>query len=145
MTPTLRKILDDIEEALMGPDGGQLADVLAALRGPDNESDELKSATTNHIRAAAFPKLIYSIEYPTYDDKIRFQRWDVSRVRNAIPTNHGLDRHRGSVLYGASDHFLDHVIKAAKVLEVTPFATTPREPESSILDDHLKDADTGVS
>ena len=34
----------------------QLWDVLSALRGPDNENNEVKHATTAIIRAACFPK-----------------------------------------------------------------------------------------
>lgn len=58
---TMKEVLDVIDEFLVqhGRDneGAMLWDVLTALRGPDSGDDEVKQATTVHIRAAAFPKI----------------------------------------------------------------------------------------
>ena len=67
MTPKLRAQLDWIEDWLLDPDGGkELATVLSALRGPDDEKvlppdlyPEGRSTKnlTIHIRRLAFPRM----------------------------------------------------------------------------------------
>lgn len=55
----LREALDQIDAILASDDNelsGALWDVLTALRGPDNGSEDLKFRTTVYIRSAAFPK-----------------------------------------------------------------------------------------
>lgn len=57
--PAVREMLDKIDVFLSTApidEAQQLWDVLTALRGPDDDDPELKSRTTTHIRAAAFPK-----------------------------------------------------------------------------------------
>ena len=100
MTPTLRAELDRIDEFLNGPEGAELALVLSAIRGPDiPHTDEVKYATTNHIRRAAFPKTCCN-ENPA--------GWDLHLYPfNAFKEEGGW-------------HFKDHIVKAATVLGLIP-------------------------
>lgn len=53
MQPITKRILEDIATSLSGsftPEGGELWDILTALRGPDNHDVLLKEATTAVIR-----------------------------------------------------------------------------------------------
>lgn len=54
----LRQILTLIDEALVGPQGKALWDVLTATRGPDKDADreQKQPATTSVVRKVAFPR-----------------------------------------------------------------------------------------
>ncbi len=59
MTPKTRRVLDYLDKVLAKRDqtAREVALVVSALRGPDNQGDDkLKMRTTAHIRTAAFPK-----------------------------------------------------------------------------------------
>lgn len=64
MTPNIRYVLDVIEEVLLRNDktAEDLAAILSALRGPDEDSAQTrKKVTTARIRAQAFPRLAQQI------------------------------------------------------------------------------------
>lgn len=64
MRDKVREVLNQLDEVLSldNPDSKELWNVLTALRGPDNDLDSHKFATTGLIRAKAFPKS-YSKSY----------------------------------------------------------------------------------
>lgn len=56
------EMLDTEFSRLMPEEQRDLWDLLTALRGPDNEDYELKSATTTHLRAALLPESALGID-----------------------------------------------------------------------------------
>lgn len=108
----LREFLDQIDEMLSHQEvGGDLADVLSCVRGPDQENDyftrkglNLKAQTITSIRKAAFPKTC-TLPFNICDFNYAKNRWstwqetqDVGKVNCAEST---------------SEHFTSHVKKAA--------------------------------
>lgn len=104
MTPTLRAELDRIQDFLMGPEGGDLADVLSALRGPDVEPDYVKDRTTVHIRRAAFPKLSLGSS-AAFTAHSRWTMWTREPFYPAAANG---------------NHFRIHAENAGRVLELEP-------------------------
>lgn len=88
INPKLREFLDQIDRMLLDPEvGGSLADVLSALRGPDDLDgrQRLKEQTTIPIRRAAFPRVCeinipsqVPLIFPRTNDTAR-TRWDTYR------------------------------------------------------------------
>lgn len=113
----LRKELDRIEDFLLGPYGEDLAAVLSALRGPDNESDHLKDMTTCVIRTAAFPRLATSsmplrgkwLFAPSGAVLKTMRLWD----DDGFDANASQPYHR----WGGF-HFISHIKVAAKALGI---------------------------
>lgn len=62
MLPEVRKVLDQVEDVLLGKQGKAAAvdlwSILTALRGPDDGYGDVKSTQTVPIRAAAFPRIL---------------------------------------------------------------------------------------
>lgn len=54
--PTLRQMLAIIDGFFVTQDGEELAQVLSATRGPDDDNADKKDVTTAIIRRKAFPK-----------------------------------------------------------------------------------------
>lgn len=105
MTETLRAELDRIQEFLLGTEGFALANVLAALRGPDDGDEVLKTSTTNFIRTAAFPNIDQNFHLP----------WTTSHHLDGFTTKYDELRERGTdnpVNY----HFISHIRSAAVIL-----------------------------
>jgi len=115
---TLRGMLDLIDEALCEAEyRGDLADVLSALRGPDEykfgQNRQYKIDMTAPIRGAAFPKLASSrlIE----SDGCHYAStagWQIT----ANPREVRMPRRGPSPAW---DHFLNHAYVAAKALRLT--------------------------
>lgn len=59
MLREVREELDRIEDFLMRGDqaSADLAMILSALRGPDNDNEDIKSRTTSPLRTMIFPRL----------------------------------------------------------------------------------------
>lgn len=99
---TVRGMLSQIEDFLLHRDdkAAALWDVLSALRGPDERSEN-KNATTIHIRRRAFPRLSKLAE----DSGPR-------RIPASFITYAPFDPRM------SSSHFTKHIRKAAKVLRL---------------------------
>lgn len=100
-TCSLVEVLDFLDEYLcVGKERVDCTYILSALRGPDkSEYKELKSTTTVHIRASAFPKLAAKA-VALYSD-INF--WQIRSDKPYIgPTDSG--------------HFAMHIREAAYIL-----------------------------
>lgn len=101
---SLREVLDIIDEVLAqyNETSGKLADVLGALRGPDNNYTGLKDRTTVLIRRAAFPRVVDSgsdadHRWAMYTDHEQIEVSDLDRVADEY-------------------HFTNHIKWAAKAL-----------------------------
>lgn len=106
--PSVRTILDQIDEFLCGPDGLELADILSALRGPDHNYDcgtsLLKERTTTHIRAAAFPLLKAKNE-----SRRKYNiDWSFQQEKSLVIDNY------------IHHHFLGHIRMAREALGMNP-------------------------
>lgn len=73
MTPRIRVLLDDIDSLLAErtDESAQLWAILAAMRGPDYDSQRTKEATTWAIRGAAFPRAQGIFEDLPYHPQLR--------------------------------------------------------------------------
>ena len=111
INPKLRDALDVIQGFLLDPAiGGELADVLSALRGPDSDDMQMKIRTTNHIRRAAFPEM----EKPLITgivDGTALRRWDLW-VEGPMNITHPI--------HNQSPHFLSHIRRAREALGQDP-------------------------
>ena len=125
MTPTLRAELDRIGEFLQGPEGNELAAVLAALRGPDEtplssfDNSFLKDETTVHIRRAAFPRLATRYDahlavHPSGRTWAGVGSW-------TLVTKRPFNAHSRS----KSQHFTNHIEDAAYVLDMVTADEAP--------------------
>lgn len=97
----LRARLDVIDGWLAEGDAlsSELADVLSAIRGPDGDSDVVKSSSTTFIRKEAFPKAS-----DAYDQNV-FTMWSFHRYGDQIHLSEDNEY-----------HFNDHIERAAKAL-----------------------------
>jgi len=110
LSPKVREVLDTIDAMLTqgeAQDARDLWDVLAALRGPDTDNDELKDRTTVPIRRAAFPKMT-----ALYEAGIR----QVGAV--FTPTYRSREEADTFVPEEDDSHFSYHARLAAKVLNI---------------------------
>lgn len=121
MTPELRAELDRIEEFLMGPQGADLAMVLSALRGPDNDNDTVKECTTTFIRTTAFPRLGHIPAAPGLGANAR-EAWVMYLDPRGFTTNHDYLIARARAAHGIDavvrSHFTGHARRAAVILEI---------------------------
>src|SRR3990167_2000208 len=99
MKKEVRKLLDVIDQMLIGPHGTEVVDILSAIRGPDSGNYYNKRASTNIIRQQAFP---FAFEKAVHSGN----RWDVTDTSLEF-----------GELVGESWHFLNHIQLARKVLE----------------------------
>ncbi len=122
-TNTARGVLDLIDERLVNlppQERAKLWDVLTALRGPDFEdkNEELKKATTCHIRSKAFPLCRQaSVDYKDHTDQATVYLYGLAYfAKNPKPVK--IDY----VPFGSGKHhFMDHLNRAAHALNFLEF------------------------
>jgi hypothetical protein len=105
---TLRAQLKVIERFLRGPRGGDLADVLAAMRGPDNNNTDAKKASTVYIRRSAFPTLASA---PVNSSALG--KWTIADEPPSAPIDLAIVRE-----LSGSWHFTNHVKRACNILDI---------------------------
>ena len=97
----VNKILDDIEDVLLrdDEDSEALTAILAALRGPDKDTDD-KQTTTSPIRSMVFPRL-----------------WEkMSRMQYSMTINWTMTDPKTYVEPDGQDHFSCHIRNARYAL-----------------------------
>lgn len=127
MDDKAREVLRQIEDILMagGTAATDLWDIMAALRGPDNEAVPAKNATI-FIRRQAFPRLTEQIGYghASFADAPMF-RPDPEWKRGGDPRRwknvNALIVVRADE---AGDHFQHHVRRALEALEIDELPKT---------------------
>lgn len=129
---TLREKLDIIDGWLCdttGNDARKLSNILSALRGPDNDNDDItrhvKDSSTNVIRREAFPLAwgrAGGVPWSPGNDRQSMAGWDTSDTAEKFvsPRDNGglredqknyIERHNG-----CGWHFMQHVEQAAEAL-----------------------------
>lgn len=109
MTPQTKAALAYLDLLLSQKDltAREIATVLSALRGPDNEDNNLKERTTAIIRAVAFPKTSVAVNRSSFP-----LGWVFNRM---------LDPWMGKESFSDNalgDHFTRHARGAAEVLGI---------------------------
>jgi hypothetical protein len=108
MNLSLREKLDIIDAWFLEYNGGELADVLSIVRGPDTQNPHDKARYTNALRKAAFPRTWQSALVYTYHG---FSRWGVTHTE--VYSSDDLVEKNADY---SINHFESHILRAANVL-----------------------------
>ena len=108
-----RLVLNSIENVLLRGDqtSKELATILSALRGPDDQDDNLKVRSTGVVRAKAFPRLLKKYEETHTNPVVLINQYSWSFIHDPLPYGEEL---KGNV--GSSAHFIAHAQFALDVL-----------------------------